>query len=86
MEEGVLEGQYGQQDIAPTILGLIGVERRLPLADGCSVFTGCPPPEEIRGIDFPAKTDTPLTLACCAALVAINAAGLGYIYSLYRDR
>ncbi len=86
IEEGVLEGYYGQQDIAPTLLELMGVERRLPLADGCSVFSGCPPPDEIRGIDFPAKTNTPVMLAGCAVLVAINVAGLGYIYRLYRGR
>lgn len=82
---GLLAGEFGQQDVAPTLLGLMGIERRLPLADGCSVLTGCPAQE--RGDFGPAAGDASSTrMVLASTLVAVNAAGLGYIYRLYRRR
>jgi len=82
--DGVVHGEFGQQDVAPTLLGLMGIQLRLPLADGCSVLTGCPPPAEDAGTPPPAEEAPSVWLVGGAALFALNAAGLGYIYRLYR--
>jgi len=86
VDDGVLAGSYGQQDVAPTVLDLMGIAPALPLAGGCSVLTGCTPGQEIDFAGARVDADPSVQLLGGAALAAINAAGLGYVYRLYRGR